>query len=204
MKKLFLALAVAIAGVVSANAQLGFLSTILQHKSGSYNRVGLSYDLTHFSDIDNSANINGVGVNFMHGIKFTGGVFAEAGVEFNVQAGGKQDYTFTSFQVPVNFGYSFPDIVHGAIVSPYAGFNIKMNTSGTANFGDLKDINLFDKDDLGTTYNRLQPGWHLGVGARMSNYFASIEFGTDFRAVYHEGENTISTSNFKLGVGYCF
>lgn len=216
MKKIFLALFVAMACMPAAEAQKKNLNlpAFNLNPAEGYHRVSLSYDYTSASDIDNSIGLNGMGLNYVYGLDIYQGIFAEVGANYNVQFGKgkyKADYKFAAIQMPINVGYSFKGLVKDFSFNPYVGLNFKYNVTGLKTsyneyIGEDESISLFDSDLMGgSTYNRFQTGWHMGVAVNFKQrYYAGLEFGTDFRPLYKYGENTMTTTNFKLALGYNF
>lgn len=225
MKKLCIAIALIAAGATVASAQKSAKSSFELPKfelntADSYNRVAVSYDLTSISDVDYSCSLNGIGLNYIHGFSVAKDMFVEAGVNLNYQVGSvrNSDLTFSALQIPVNFVYRFDNLIDGVTLSPYVGLNFKYNVLGEAK-NKIKDsesegsdtteqtVNLFDSKDMGGddyTFNRFQPGWHVGVGAHYGKIYAGVQWGMDFRSLCSQGENDLRTSNLKLSVGYSF
>ena len=169
-------LAVAFSTATSASAQFTNTTSSTANKGiCDYNRIALSYNNTHFGfneylGSDNNFNINGFGVNYIHGFNVSKRLpmFIETGVNFNFELeskkSNKQIYNdwirtksttqFINMQVPVNFTYRFT-ITDGVYVAPYAGLNFKLNIIGRykdemkTSFSDseLKDL-FVDPEDF--------------------------------------------------------
>ncbi len=169
-------LAVAFSTAASASAQFTNTKSSTANKGiCDYNRIALSYNNTHFGfneylGSDNNFNLNGFGVNYIHGFSVSKRLpmFIETGVNFNFELeskiSNKQIYNdwirtkstkqFINMQVPVNFTYRFT-ITDGVYVAPYAGLNFKLNIIGRykdemkTSFSDseLKDL-FVDPEDF--------------------------------------------------------
>lgn len=188
----------------------GSIKNMVSNKA--YSRLSLSYDLTSISDIDNACSLNGVGLHYNYGFEVYDNAFVETGLNLNYQVGSNRyyNYSFSAMQLPVNIVYRLNNVVDNVTLMPYAGINFKLNLLGSGELS-VNDVslkkNLFSSDDMGGsayTYNRFQPGWHIGCGANYGDYYLGAEFGTDFRSLYDEGENDLKTSNFRLSIGYNF
>jgi len=186
-----------------------------------YNRVGVSYNNTHFGvkgDSDENLNLNGIGIDYIHGFTLTSDLplFLETGAKFNF--GFKSDsetynsikytskFNLITISVPVNIAYSY-NVNEDFAIKPYAGLNFKLHLSGT-----MKDIterngqkdedkyNIFKKEDCDPTWKRFQMGWHIGVGFQYKPLYLGISWGTDFIKPVED----INSSNLSVALGYNF
>lgn len=207
MKKTMLAIAfasMAFAGVNTASAE-------------GYNRVGLSYDLESMSASDDTYNLNGFGVSYIHGFGVSAShpMFVETGIKMYTGFYGDKimgfydddimnvnmNITKLTFEVPVNFTYKFPFAANKMAISPYAGLNFKFNTVADLKMsagGYSETVSMFDKD--GMDANVVQLGWHIGANYQYSRFFAGLNFGTDFIRFAED----VNTLNFSITLGYCF
>ncbi len=164
MKKLIFAAAVVAAGAFCANAE-------------DYNRIGVSYNNTHFGfnsaagDSDDNFSTNGFGIGYTHGFSLSSScpIFLETGLNLNfgfdssseenkMEQGGywmsskvTSKKQFMDLQIPVNFVYSF-HATENFSISPYVGLNFKVNVLGRYRNDVDVDSNLpsnvLDKDNL--------------------------------------------------------
>lgn len=152
-------LAGALATAATASAQFANTSS----KSAStgdytgYNRIGISYNNTHFGynknagGSDSNFSLNGVGIDYIHGFGLTSNypIFLEVGLNATFNFGsdseeGDKDYfyndywmrskytskkQFINLQVPVNFVYRF-QVTDDWTIAPYLGLNFKLNVVG--------------------------------------------------------------------------
>lgn len=117
----------------------------------NYNRVGISYDNTHYGynkeyrgdDPTTGFSTNGFGLNYIHGWQITSmPLYLEAGLNFNMNFYGKKDikeqyddfwyqgkenFQNMNFQVPVNIGYRFMVANDLVGIQPFVGLNFKLN-----------------------------------------------------------------------------
>lgn len=141
--------------------------------------------------------------------------------------------------MPVNFAWKF-NINDKFSVTPYLGLNFRVNMSSRMKYVSEYETNMpsdmlpkdFKKKDESDWYNCLsssekhgmgskeetwnvfQMGWQIGVGARYSNYYLGLQYGTDFIPSYKhtykdEDEKTsetykINNGTFKVKLGYYF
>lgn len=122
-----------------------------------YNRIGISYNNTHFGynkeagGSDSNFSLNGIGIDYIHGFSLTQScpIFLEVGVnvDFNFGSDSEEsnkdfitgDYwlqskitqkkQFINFQVPVNFVYRV-QATEDLTIAPYVGLNFKLNVTG--------------------------------------------------------------------------
>lgn len=134
----------------------------------------------------------------------------------------EQTYKFSllTLQVPVNLVYKYAFSDRFAI-APFVGIDLKYNLLGKRvlkteaqneagedymerfDMDDSYDDNLFDKKDMGSkdaTWKRFQIGWHIGVGMDISDFYASISYGTDFSEICKKTK----LSNMVISLGYNF
>lgn len=193
-----------------------------------YNRVGVSYNNTHFgatwdnADSDDNFNLNGVAIDYIHGFSLSSAtpIFIETGAKINFgfrsesEEFGGSKYTekinLNTLSIPVNFVYRW-DAASDFSIQPYVGLNFKLHLSGTEkDTHEDKDgkvenkYNMFKKEDFDPTFNRFQMGWHIGVGFQYKPFYLGISWGTDFIKAYDDSGDGYRTSNLALSVGYSF
>lgn len=129
-------------------------------------------------------------------------------------------YSLLTLQVPVNLVYKYAFSDRFAI-APFVGIDLKYNLLGKLvlkneaqneageakmednDIKDSYDANLFDKKDMGSkdaTWKRFQIGWHIGLGMDISDFYASISYGTDFTEICKKTK----LSNMVISLGYNF
>lgn len=206
MKKLIVAAAViAMAAGANAQSRKANLPEFFVNQKETYNRAAVSYNYTNVSDIDGSCGLNGVGLNFIHGLKVWNNIFGELGGSFAYQSGSNNTnkYSLTSFQLPVNAVYRLGEIAEGVSLDPYTGVNLKLNmlnsTYSSTFQGPGTAVTTINSKN---SYFRFQPDLHAGIGLYYSQLYLGIEVGVDLFPLYKEGENTYNTTNFKLSLGY--
>lgn len=123
----------------------------------------------------------------------------EAGLTFAMGAykedGAKVKYS--NFAIPVNAGYKI-EITDEFSVRPYAGINLKFNTSYKTEIGDSK-INFFDDDDA----KRFQLGGQIGGLVQWKQYTAGVQYQGDWTSMYKHGDK-MSMPNTSITVGIIF
>ncbi|MCM1336792.1 MAG: porin family protein [Candidatus Amulumruptor caecigallinarius] len=174
MKKAILALA-CVATAMSMSAQRASDSDLSYSEIKSYNRIGISYNNTHygFNDAygkdhdDNNFGLNGIGIDYIHGFALSESlpIYLETGLNFNfnfgTKSGDKEDIGYKDYwmqsktkrqdinmQIPVNFGYKFA-VSEDASIMPYVGLNFKVHFS--TRYKDDSDTNMpkdmYDPED---------------------------------------------------------
>lgn len=189
-----------------------------------YNRVGLSYNNTHFGatwsghESDDNTSLNGVGIDYIHGFSLssTTPIYIETGAKVNFGFKSESEkfmgekisakINMYTLNVPVNFVYSF-NITDNFSIKPYAGLDFKLHLAGTmkASYksGNTKieeSVNLFSKDEMDDPWNRFQMGWHIGVGFQYNSIYLGISWGTDFIKPFDD----YRSANLSVALGYCF
>lgn len=121
-----------------------------------YNRIGISYNNTHFGynkdagGSDDNFSTNGFGIDYIHGFSLTQScpIFLEVGLNADFNFGSTSEegdkvtvydywmrskYTqkqqFINLQVPVNFVYRVK-ATEDFTIAPYVGLNFKLNLTG--------------------------------------------------------------------------
>lgn len=220
-----------------------------------YNRISLTYSNTRYSfnkyftgGSDNNFTTNGGGVAYTHGFNLSKRypIFLETGinadfnfgsltlkqsyeeVEYWLRVNANQKQQFIYLQVPLNFVFQY-HATNNFTISPYAGFNMKLNVIGRFRTGydistnlpldilseygiygqDLKQEgewqNIYDRNDMGSndnTYNRFQVGWQVGVGFGYKHAYLGIQYGTDFIPAFKYEEYRVNCGTFRLTLGY--
>ncbi len=214
-------LAVAFSTAASASAQFTNTTSSTANKGiCDYNRIALSYNNTHFGfneylGSDNNFNLNGFGVNYIHGFSVSKSLpmFIETGVNFNFEFGStttakehvldewmrtKETKQFINMQVPVNFTYRFT-ITDGVYVAPYAGLNFKLNIIGR--YKDKIETSFPDSElkDYGVDPEDLEGEW--------MSVFSKRDMGSNdytwkrFQVGWHIGAG-LTYESFYLGLQY--
>lgn len=126
------------------------VSTLTAQENAGYNRIGLSYNNTHFGfdkfgddlDIDGTS-LNGIGIDYIHGFSLSRAIpiFLETGLNLNFNFGSenlesiregnywaKSNLSMQNInaQVPVNFVYRF-NLANDLSIAPYLGLNFKLH-----------------------------------------------------------------------------
>ncbi len=148
-----------------------------------YNRIGISYNNTHygFNDAygkdhsDNNFGLNGVGIDYIHGFSVSENIplFIETGLNLNFNFGNKKgdketvgeywfeekrNYSDINMQVPVNVAWKFA-VGDDFSIAPYVGLNFKVHFS--SRYKDKIDTNV-SNDILtaaGITKDELEGDW---------------------------------------------
>lgn len=182
---------------------------------------GIAIDYIHGFSVSKTLPLfieTGVGANF--------GFWGDTDDERYSDADVKYRFSQISLAVPVNVAYKF-NINNDFSIQPYLGLNLKFNLYANMStkidcddsddqediddlsdeqfrmaFGTPRDMNMFDKDDMGKDgqWKRFQLGWHIGVGVNYKALYVGLSYGTDFMEICKKH----STSNFKVGVGFNF
>lgn len=182
---------------------------------------GIAIDYIHGFSVSKTLPLfieTGVGANF--------GFWGDTDDERYSDADVKYRFSQISLAVPVNVAYKF-NINNDFSIQPYLGLNLKFNLYANMStkidcddsddqediddlsdeqfrmaFGTPRDMNMFDKDDMGKNgqWKRFQLGWHIGVGVNYKALYVGLSYGTDFMEICKKH----STSNFKVGVGFNF
>lgn len=210
MKKVLLAAALLVAGASVANAE-------------GYNRVALSYDMQHFGlnkeytgDKSEGRNLNGFGLNYIHGFGVAENMFVEAGLSFNFGFGSKEtspketegEYWFQSKQkmnninmvIPVNYTYHF-NVAENFTIAPYVGINFKLNL--VSKIKDVMDTNVPDNllEDAGYTKEELDGTWVNLYNDDEKNMGGKDYTWNRFQMGWQVGVN-FSYSKYVLGIQY--
>lgn len=194
-------------------------------KSGSLNGFGLQYNY--------GIGISQLPMNVEVGLKWSMGFTSHKYSESYSSYVNSEENIKTNLMrlaIPVSYIYHI-NVKNVMNISPYAGidfrFNLMANTkysgaeytfdpsTGSYDADDYEDItqNWFSKDDMGgSTANRFQMGWHIGVRFEVKSIFLGLEYGTDFMPFWsyknlsgNKKDNLhINTGNFALSLGYKF
>lgn len=127
-----------------------------------------------------------------------------------------------SAKVPISLAYTYQIPDSKITLIPYVGIDFRVNIIGKASAKynltsngktalkqagvslEEKDVNLFNKDDMGSddkTWNRFQVGWHIGLNVRINNQFlVGASYGTDFSEIVKK----VKIHTASITVGYCF
>ena len=123
----------------------------------------------------------------------------EAGVTFAMgsykEDGAKVKYS--NVAVPINAGYKI-EITDEFSVRPYAGINLKFNTSYKAEAGGV-EVDFFDDDDT----KRFQLGGQLGGLVQWKQFTAGVQYQGDWTSMYKKGDK-YSMPNTSITVGMIF
>lgn len=151
MKKAILSLA-CVATVFSMSAQRASDSAFALNDNKDYNRIGISYNNTHYGYNDaygkdhseNNFGLNGIGIDYIHGFSVSQNIplYVEAGLNLDFNFGTKdwgKDYdsdgdwtqykdkwSNINMQIPVNVAWKFAAGEDFAIM-PYLGINFKIH-----------------------------------------------------------------------------
>lgn len=198
--------------------------TALTVSAQDYNRVGLSYNNTHFGATwsnhvsDDNMSLNGIGIDYIHGFSLSEStpLYFETGAKLNfgfkdesVKVGGEKlsaKLNIYTINVPANLAYKF-SITDDFSITPYLGLNFKLHLSGTLkatykNGGTKVEekANIFSKDEINPTWKRFQMGWHIGVGFQYNPVYFGVSWGTDFLKPVED----YRSSDLSIALGYCF
>lgn len=210
------------AAAIPASAQFtsGGASSASADVTAPYNRVGVSYNNTHFGfdESEDSFSLNGIGIDYIHGFSLssTTPLFLETGgkLNFGFHSDSEDDdeweykttTTMITLGVPLNLVYKFR-ISDDFSIQPYAGLNFKLHFLGKEKYTvtyegeeESESYNLFDKDDWDPTFNRFQMGWHIGSGFQYKMVYFGLSWGTDFI----KAQKYVNSSDFTVSLGYSF
>lgn len=165
MKKVFLTLVCA-GCVMSMSAQRASDTSFSASDIKDYNRIGISYNNTHygFNDAygkDHSEynfGLNGVGIDYIHGFSVSSSLplYVETGLNLDFNFGNKKgekyetagywfqdkiNYSDINMQVPVNVAWKFA-AGDDFSITPYLGINFKVHFS--TRFKEGVDTNVSD------------------------------------------------------------
>lgn len=131
-----------------------------------------------------------------------------------------------SLNIPINLAYKF-SINDKFSIMPYLGINLKGNIIGKNKFKlnssledtyydnekefwedfedefGKKDVNMFDKDEVGSkdaTWKRFQMGWQIGVGLNYDKLYVGVGYGKDFTELCKKTK--IATTSITLGYNF--
>lgn len=151
MKKVILTLAFA-SCVMSLSAQRASDSDYTAGDIKSYNRIGISYNNTHYgyndaygkNHSDNNFGLNGIGIDYIHGFSVSSNIplYIETGLNLDFNFGKKswdkeydsdndwiqykEKWNDINMQVPVNVAWKFA-VGEDFSVAPYLGLNFKVH-----------------------------------------------------------------------------
>lgn len=180
-----------------------------------YNPSTFKVDMKGADDI----SFNGISLGYSKAFSLsqTTPLFLEAGagLQYSFYSEDYEDYNYEgeikfsmfSVKAPVNLTYKF-DMSDGFSLCPFAGVTLRYNLSGKMKYededGDGDDINIFDKDDMGSkdaTFKRFQIGWQIGVNAHIGDSFIlGASYGTDFSEICKKMK--ISTVSLTAGLKF--
>lgn len=231
MKKLFvIAAMIAACSTVSAqftNSYAGSSSTSVQ--SDGWSTLYVQYNpitLSNSNDDAIDSDLTGItlGYNKVFGISKSKPLYVEIGAgltyawhsdteEVNDYTERENTTTLLSLKVPVSILYNYRIPNSTFSICPFTGLTFRYNLSGNSkqdysgrdanNYEDL-DINLFDKDDMGSddaTYKRFQIGWQIGLSAKFSDkYVLGISYDYDLSGIAKK----LKVNTTSITFGYSF
>lgn len=144
--------------------------------------------------------------------------FNDSGVSGKITA--EERWNLFSLNIPINLIYKF-NIDSDLSIEPLFGLDFRFNLLGKMKndisysgdyadevndyldeyYGDeLKDINIFDKDDMGEPAKRFQAGWHIGANINYKKLTLGITYGQDFNEIMEDCK--IATTTISLGYNF--
>ncbi len=195
-------------------------------------RFGLGYNMwSTMPSQGDGANYNGVYLEWLDAVSCSKSIPLYFDWGFNLNYNYRKDETESTkvtsnlFQiaVPLQVEYRLPvgEKVH---ISPYLGLIARVNIlgSGTSEYETVgytsgskysaprsytkkesKDINYFDKDDMGSSeacWKRFQLGWNIGVNFDFNKFYIGLSYGTDFMEIAKK----CHSGTFKVGIGVAY
>ena len=239
MKSIKVLIAVAIAALsLNANAQLvkktdGYdraqASFVIHNISVDY---ATDYEYANYRDID----AKGVEIGYIKGINLTNRrpLFLELGGELTFSHAKKEHHetydlgfytitekseyksTFLSIGIPVDAAYKFSFSSNDISVTPFFGFNFKVNLLGKEKdkeyeYAEDKEVeykySYFDSDaeEVGDdTANRFQFGLNLGVGVDLGNFYVGYRFQPDLIKYWKNDNFEMKSHTSLVTVGLYF
>lgn len=191
MKKLLVLAVLACVAMTTAVAQIrveaGYLTTKEKAESGDPSDASASLKLGGYYMMNDLVIEKSV---VECGVTFTMGSRKEDGVKLK----------YSNLAIPVNAGYKI-EIADEFSVRPYAGINLKFNTSYK-----FDDESLFDDVNDALDPNRFQLGGQLGAVVQWKNYTAGYQYQHDFSALYTipVADEKVKTFNSAITVGIIF
>lgn len=202
MKKLFMVLSLAFAGLTNANAQSNELYI-------NYSPVTLTTKAS-VPGARNDLSVSGKGNSVSAGYNY----LSKKNNMVYLVFGGKLSYLWDEenglkekcvrCQFPLNLKLSL-ELANSLKIEPYAGFNgsyfISYNISGYDSYGRKQSISLFDYDG----YNRFGLGWQVGADINVNGLILGVGYAKDFTNFVSVGDDASckwSSVDFKLGVRF--
>lgn len=115
--------------------------------------------------------------------------------------------SYSNISIPVNVGYKI-EIADEFSVRPYAGINLKFNTSlkeKMESHGLSVTIDYFDvDDDEYLKANRFQFGGQVGGLVQYKQFTAGVQYQTDFTNLYKDSDEKVTMPNVAITVGMIF
>lgn len=157
------------------------------------------YDLTSANgdnyDGDGGYTFHGFNMEYVHAFNIakiplfieTGGGISFARYKENLEWG-YDEYSFSqsvnmlSLHIPVNLVYKIR-LNDKISIKPFTGFYLRANLMGKYKLSDgedSEDYNVFDKDDMENTWNRVQFGWQIGTTLDINKFNIGIGYALDF------------------------
>lgn len=224
-----------------AVAALCLFSSHASAQCRDYNGIYLQYNPTIVGDFDyypyryDSYLANALTVGYVRSIPIS------SKIPFFLEVGGNLSYGFKSekpwnnnnnirstihmmsFNIPVNFGYSFGLGSERLALNPYVGFRMRINMLAQGvytGYGDIESVNYFSKDDLAKyfnlgsdyTWNIFQVGLQAGVKFIINKHFM-VEAGYTYDLIpLAKGVNSKKASDVEylypmsinFGFGFCW
>lgn len=169
--------------VMSLSAQRASDSALSASDIKDYNRIGISYNNTHygFNDAygknhsDLNFGLNGIGIDYIHGFSVSSSLplYIETGLNLDFNFGSKKgdkeeaagywfqdkrNYSDINMQVPVNVAWKFA-AGEDFSIAPYLGLNFKVHFS--SRFKDKIDTNVPEDilSQIGYSKSDLEGDW---------------------------------------------
>lgn len=210
-----------------AVAALCLFSSHASAQCRDYNGIYFQYNPTIVGNFDKFYNLsesnfaNGFTIGYVRSIPISSKIpfFLEVGgnVAWTFKYDSKQSVSLTShllsFDIPVNFGYSFGLGSERLALNPYVGLRSRINAVavGVLSSGNQSETyNYFDKNDVGGsdyTWNIFQLGIQAGVKFIINKHFI-VEAGYTYDVIPFGKANArgdyMYPMSINFGFGFCW
>jgi opacity protein-like surface antigen len=219
-----------------AVAALCLFSSTASAQCRDYNGIYFQYNPTFLINSDYAPYYYETGVANGLTMGYVRSIPISSKIPFFLEVGGNLEYGFItekpwnnykdirftthkmSFNIPVNFGYSFGLGSERLALNPYVGVRMRFNFLGQgvmSNNSDSETINFFSSDDLNSdyTWNVFQVGLQAGVKFIINKHFM-LEAGYSYDFIplakcvntktKTREEDYLYTMALNFGIGFCW
>ena len=128
----------------------------------------------------------------------------------------KYDRSVNLLSANIPFNVTMPIQVDNFTLMPYCGVNLRFNLLGSLDtyyecesdyyddYSETVTLDLFDKEDFDTPFNRFQAGLNFGVNIEFDKFNVGVGYVKDLSKLYESGDFYGELGVTTISVGYKF